>query len=142
MKTLKHITLLAGISLLTFCTPAEKYETKTITEDGYTYETVTNDPLKLRIYTLKNGLKVYLSVNKDEPRIQTLIAVKAGSTYDPPETTGLAHYLEHMLFKGTSTRPGNRGPTAQSRRNPTSAGRARTAETWTPSWPSIAVEAR
>ena len=53
-------------------------------------------------YTLKNGLKVFISVNKDAPRIQTAITVKAGSKYDPPQTTGLAHYLEHMLFKGTA----------------------------------------
>ncbi|MCW5908985.1 MAG: insulinase family protein [Chitinophagales bacterium] len=66
------------------------------------FETVADDPMKVRIYTLKNGLKVYLSVNKDAPRIQTLIAVKAGSKFDPPQTTGLAHYLEHMVFKGTS----------------------------------------
>jgi predicted Zn-dependent peptidase len=65
------------------------------------YETVPGDPYNARIYTLKNGLKVYLSVNKDAPRIQTLIAVKAGSKFDPPQTTGLAHYLEHMMFKGT-----------------------------------------
>lgn len=64
-------------------------------------ESFPNDPMNVRIYTLKNGLKVYLSVNKDAPRIQTLIAVKAGSKFDPPQTTGLAHYLEHMLFKGT-----------------------------------------
>jgi predicted Zn-dependent peptidase len=55
-----------------------------------------------RIYTLENGLKVYLSVNKDEPRIQTYIAVRTGSKNDPAETTGLAHYLEHLMFKGTS----------------------------------------
>ena len=78
-----------------------KYEVQTITEDGYTYDIVTNDDLKLRIYTLGNGLKVYMSVNKDEPRIQTVIGVRAGSSYDPAETTGLAHYLEHMVFKGT-----------------------------------------
>src|SRR6202000_148235 len=52
-------------------------------------------------YKLKNGLTVFISVNKDAPRIQTAITVKAGSKYDPPQTTGLAHYLEHMLFKGT-----------------------------------------
>ncbi|MBW8049420.1 MAG: insulinase family protein [Cytophagales bacterium] len=67
-----------------------------------TYDSVANDPLNARIYTLKNGLKVYITVYKDEPRIQTLIAVRAGSKYDPPTATGLAHYLEHMLFKGTS----------------------------------------
>jgi zinc protease len=53
-------------------------------------------------YHLKNGLTIFISVNKNAPRIQTAITVKAGSKYDPPQTTGLAHYLEHMLFKGTS----------------------------------------
>lgn len=67
----------------------------------YAYETVKNDPLKARIYTLENGLKVYLTVNKEEPRIQTFIGVRVGSKDDPAETTGLAHYFEHMMFKGT-----------------------------------------
>lgn len=69
---------------------------------GYTYEIVENDPTQTRIYTLSNGLKVYLAQNKDAPRIQTYIPVRAGSNDDPSEYTGLAHYLEHMLFKGTS----------------------------------------
>ena len=69
--------------------------------DKYKYEEVKNDLSKTRIYTLKNGLKVYLSVNKEEPRIQTYIAVRTGSKNDPAETTGLAHYLEHLMFKGT-----------------------------------------
>ena len=59
------------------------------------------DPLDAHIYHLKNGLTVYLSVNKSEPRVQTMIAVRAGSKYDPEDATGLAHYLEHLLFKGT-----------------------------------------
>ena len=62
---------------------------------------IPNDPYNIREYTLKNGLKVFISVNKQTPRIQTMIAVKAGSKYDPAQTTGLAHYLEHMMFKGT-----------------------------------------
>lgn len=70
--------------------------------NGISYETVNNDPTGLRLYTLDNGLKVYLSKNVDEPKIQTYIAVRAGSNYDPKESTGLAHYLEHMVFKGTS----------------------------------------
>jgi predicted Zn-dependent peptidase len=65
------------------------------------YETATNDPLKARIYTLDNGLKVYLTAYADAPRVQTNIAVRAGSKNDPADATGLAHYLEHMLFKGT-----------------------------------------
>lgn len=67
----------------------------------YTYTTAPNDPTGTRVYVLENGLTVYLSVNDDEPRIQTYVAVRAGSKNDPSETTGLAHYLEHMLFKGT-----------------------------------------
>lgn len=69
--------------------------------EKYPYESVEGDPLNTRIYTLDNGLKVYLSVNKKEPKINTNIAVRTGSKNDPPETTGLAHYLEHMLFKGS-----------------------------------------
>ena len=67
----------------------------------YRYETVKGDPLGTKIYTLDNGLKVYMSVNKETPRLQTFIAVRVGSKNDPRETTGLAHYLEHLMFKGT-----------------------------------------
>ena len=68
----------------------------------YHYETIPGDPTETRIYTLDNGLTVYLSVNNQEPRIQTFIAVRTGSKNDPAETTGLAHYLEHLMFKGTT----------------------------------------
>lgn len=65
------------------------------------YETVKGDPMGTMVYTLDNGLKVYMTVNKETPRLQTYIAVKVGSKNDPKETTGLAHYLEHLMFKGT-----------------------------------------
>lgn len=101
MKKLGIVVVLLSVCFIISC-KTDKYETKTLTDaNGYTYEEVTNDPMKARIYTLDNGLMVYLSENKDEPRIQTMIAVRAGGTYDPPETTGLAHYFEHMMFKGT-----------------------------------------
>ena len=79
--------------MLASCTPKE--------ESKYKYETVEGDLTEARIYTLDNGLTVYLSVNNEEPRIQTYIAVRTGSKNDPSETTGLAHYLEHLMFKGT-----------------------------------------
>jgi len=69
----------------------------------YKYETVKGDPLQTKIYTLDNGLKVYMSVNKETPRIQTYITVKVGSKNDPHETTGLSHYLEHLMFKGSES---------------------------------------
>lgn len=67
------------------------------------YETVKGDPMKVKIYTLENGLKVYMSVNKEQPRIQTYIAVRNGGKNDPSDNTGLAHYLEHIMFKGTES---------------------------------------
>lgn len=101
MKNFTLLMLLAATGLLFSCS-GNKYKTVVETDsNGYSYEKVTGDPMNTRIYTLDNGLKVYLSVNKDEPRISTLIGVRAGSTSDPAETTGLAHYFEHMMFKGT-----------------------------------------
>ena len=72
-----------------------------VTSMARSYEEVKGDPMKTRIYTLDNGLKVYLSVNKEHPRITAHIAVNTGSKNDPAEYTGLAHYLEHLMFKGT-----------------------------------------
>jgi len=100
-------TLSNTICLLLFLLPAFAFtqekapHTLPPLEKKYTYDSVPNDPINARIYTLENGLKVYLSIYKDAPRIQTYIAVAAGSKNDPSDATGLAHYLEHMLFKGT-----------------------------------------
>ena len=60
------------------------------------------DPMQVHIYQLGNGLSVYLSENHQEPRFYAEITVRAGSKNDPAETTGIAHYLEHMLFKGST----------------------------------------
>src|SRR3982750_681196 len=93
--TSKSIVLVCGfIIALVLLTSAQ-------TAKKYTYESASNDPLKARIYKLDNGLTVYMTVYKNAPRIQTYIATRAGSKNDPKDATGLAHYLEHMLFKGT-----------------------------------------
>ncbi|MDR0866468.1 MAG: insulinase family protein, partial [Candidatus Symbiothrix sp.] len=98
----KTILLLLSLVVLMACNEKKGHETLSKKDvNGYSYEEVTNDPFKARIYTLENGLKVYLSKNLDEPRIQTVIAVRAGSKDEPRDNTGLAHYLEHMMFKGT-----------------------------------------
>ncbi|MDC3258200.1 insulinase family protein [Flavobacteriales bacterium] len=98
MKLKKIIT----ISLLIFATAYFVVNLKNqMNKIENNYEEVIGDPLKARIYTLENGLKVYLTSYDDAPRIQTNIAVRAGSKNDPKNATGLAHYLEHMLFKGT-----------------------------------------
>jgi predicted Zn-dependent peptidase len=88
MKRILSIMAGALVLLSVSCTP-------------YKYETVKGDPLETKIYTLDNGLKVYMSVNEESPRIKANIAVKVGGKNDPSETTGLAHYFEHLMFKGT-----------------------------------------
>ncbi len=95
-----------GGSML-FASARKNKDTRTLSPSAveqpahFAYDTVAGDPLKTRIYTLPNGLKIYTSVNKREPRIQTIIGVRVGGKNDPAETTGLAHYFEHMMFKGT-----------------------------------------
>lgn len=101
MLTYRLPLTIAALILCVVSIAQKKAEWKQASANGYTYRFVTNDPMKARFYTLKNGLTVILSPNNKEPRIQTLVAVRAGSTSDPKDHTGLAHYLEHMLFKGT-----------------------------------------
>lgn len=102
MKLIRQAFLLLAFVSIMSCTSQQGYKTVSKTDNnGFQYEQVTNDPFKARIYTLENGLKVYLSQNPDKPRIMTFIVVKAGSKNDPRETTGLAHYFEHIMFKGT-----------------------------------------
>lgn len=97
----KYLSFLTLVFTAALAFAQTGYEQKTSPDGKFTYLTVPGDPLGVRIYKLSNGLTVMLSVNKSEPRIQTLIATKAGSKNDPADNTGLAHYLEHMLFKGT-----------------------------------------
>ena len=69
----------------------------------YSYESVPGDPMGTRIYTLDNGLKVYLSVNKDAPRIQTIVAVNAGGGVD---FNGWSEDVESVLM---AWHPGQEG---------------------------------
>ncbi|MBP6447933.1 MAG: insulinase family protein [Saprospiraceae bacterium] len=80
-----------------------QYQTvkKTSADGKYSYKVVTGDPTQTRFYTLKNGLQVILHENRNEPKIMTLITTRAGGKNDPSTNTGLAHYLEHLMFKGT-----------------------------------------
>ncbi len=91
-KTILFLHAALAVLLLGACTKPSPFK----------YESVPGDPMQTRIYTLDNGLKIYLTANKETPRIQTYIAVRVGGKNDPAETTGLAHYFEHLMFKGTT----------------------------------------
>lgn len=56
----------------------------------------------VRIERLENGLTVYLSEDRTRPEVFGVVVVRTGARNDPTDNTGLAHYLEHMLFKGTT----------------------------------------
>lgn len=62
---------------------------------------VEQDPLQAKIFKLDNGITVCLSENRERPDIVTYIGFRTGSASDPESFTGLAHYLEHLLFKGS-----------------------------------------
>ncbi|MCB1122521.1 MAG: insulinase family protein, partial [Verrucomicrobiae bacterium] len=63
---------------------------------------LSNDPMQVHIYQLDNGLTVYLSENHQEPKFFAEVSVRVGGANDPESNTGLAHYLEHLLFKGNT----------------------------------------
>ena len=97
MKRFYKFTQFAGLALLI----SIQAVAGTYAQRVYEYKSIPGDPLQARIYTLENGLTVYLSVYSNAPRIQTAIAVRTGSKHDPSDNTGLSHYLEHLMFKGT-----------------------------------------
>src|SRR5205807_5612395 len=55
----------------------------------------------VRVVTLDNGLKVYLKPIPNSPIVATMVAYKVGSADEDLDHTGLSHYLEHLMFKGT-----------------------------------------
>ena len=95
-------TVLATCGEVTELTTTENGQSEPEVSLGYTRinEPNENDPLDAHIFELDNGLRVYLTENHEEPRFYAEIAVRAGSKHDPADGTGLAHYLEHLLFKG------------------------------------------
>ena len=57
--------------------------------------------LKVETFYLDNGLKVVLCEDHSAPTIHGTVYVHAGSKNDPLDATGMAHYFEHIMFKGT-----------------------------------------
>ena len=64
---------------------------------------LAGDGSRTTVHRLSNGLTVFLSPDSQSPRVAAHIVVRAGSKNDPADSTGMAHYLEHMLFKGTES---------------------------------------
>lgn len=58
-------------------------------------------PVKVETFKLKNGLKVILCEEHSQPKVHGCVVVHAGSKNENPNATGVAHYFEHIMFKGT-----------------------------------------
>ena len=61
--------------------------------------------MKFQKTALSNGLRVITAPMADNPSVTVLIMVEAGSKYETKEMSGISHFLEHMVFKGTPRRP-------------------------------------
>jgi predicted Zn-dependent peptidase len=59
--------------------------------------------INIRQYKLSNGFTVILNEDHTKAEVVGVVVAKAGSKNDPADATGMAHYQEHMLFKGTET---------------------------------------
>ena len=57
--------------------------------------------LKVETFRLDNGLKVILCEEHSQPKVYGCVVVHAGSKNEKPTATGVAHYFEHIMFKGT-----------------------------------------
>ena len=67
--------------------------------------TAQTAPQRPTTFTLSNGLSVIVIPDRRTPVVTQMIWYKVGSTDETPGKSGLAHFLEHLMFKGTSAHP-------------------------------------
>ncbi len=58
-----------------------------------------------KLETLNNGIKLLTAPLKDDKSVTVLVLVKVGSRNETSEINGISHFIEHLLFKGTTKRP-------------------------------------
>ncbi|KAI5179123.1 insulysin, partial [Nematocida sp. LUAm1] len=64
-----------------------------------------NDPVEYKEFTLPNGMRVVLAKNQDTTHSAACLSVWAGFWSDPKEHAGMAHFLEHMVLRGSEKYP-------------------------------------
>jgi zinc protease len=62
-------------------------------------------PANVVDFTLRNGLEVVVIPDRRAPVVTHMIWYRNGSADDPPGKSGIAHFLEHLMFKGTKAHP-------------------------------------
>jgi zinc protease len=73
------------------------------TSSAFAQTTFTSDPPAS--FTLPNGLQVVVIQDHRTPVVTQMIWYKVGSADETPGKSGLAHFLEHLMFKGTASHP-------------------------------------
>jgi predicted Zn-dependent peptidase len=68
----------------------------------FSISSIAQNRIEVRQLTLENGLKVYLHEDHTQANVFGAVITRAGGKNDPADATGMAHYMEHMLFKGTT----------------------------------------
>src|SRR3978361_1734593 len=63
------------------------------------------EPIKVANYTLANGLELVVIPDRRAPVVTHMIWYKVGSADEASGKSGLAHFLEHLMFKGTAHNP-------------------------------------
>src|SRR3990170_3696491 len=94
MPTHRFAVSLAAALLLTLAFSASSVRAQT---------TVTSE--RPTTFTLPNGLQVVVIADRRTPVVTQMIWYKVGSADETPGKSGLAHFLEHLMFKGTSKHP-------------------------------------
>ncbi len=112
----KHFVFFEGLDIFTFVKPSKSQKIiKTNFMKKHLLLTVlclvsiavwaqqTGDNLNVQKFVLDNGLTVLLNEDHSEPKVYGAVVVKVGSKNDPEHATGMAHYFEHIMFKGTDS---------------------------------------
>lgn len=97
MTTFPRILFATVFPLLLFATVLRAEDASKITK-GASVEGITE-------YTLSNGLKVLLYPDPSKPTVTVNLTILVGSRHEGYGETGMAHLLEHLVFKGTPSHP-------------------------------------
>jgi zinc protease len=98
LQTSRHLIMLFFVFTLLAITPVRADSTSerdaAVRAAAALYENI-------RVETLDNGLRVYMKPIPGAATVTTMVAYKVGSCDEELTSTGLSHYLEHLMFKGT-----------------------------------------
>lgn len=98
LRVLQAFVFIAALVASTSAVAGEAASAPTVELTRY-----RDDPLAVSSFVLDNGLTVFISENHARPEVFGAVVVRTGGRNDPADQTGIAHYLEHMLFKGTQS---------------------------------------